>query len=77
MTRVSPQTAEALLELAPQAEYNAVARTIVVCQETWPATEGIILVASAGTSDLPVAEEAVVTARALGSTVQTVHAGGG
>ncbi|MGQ4807542.1 Pyridinium-3,5-biscarboxylic acid mononucleotide synthase [Candidatus Entotheonellaceae bacterium PAL068K] len=72
-TRVSPQTAEALLELAPQAEYNAVARTIVVCQETRPTTEGIVLVASAGTSDLPVAEEAVVTARALGSTVQTIY----
>jgi hypothetical protein len=72
-TRVSPQIAEALLTLAPQAEYNAVARTVVVRQETRSATEGIVLVVSAGTSDLPVAEEAAVTARALGSTVQTVY----
>ena len=72
-TRLSPQAAEALLSLASQAEYNAVARTVVVQQKPCPGTEGIVLVASAGTSDLPVAEEAVVTARALGSTVQTIY----
>src|SRR5207244_12734381 len=33
----------------------------------------LVLIAAAGTSDLPVAEEAAVTARALGSTVQTVY----
>jgi NCAIR mutase (PurE)-related protein len=72
-TRIVPQAAEALLSLSPQAEYNPVARTVVVRQELRPSTEGIVLVAAAGTSDLPVAEEAVVTARALGSTVQTVY----
>lgn len=72
-TRLSPQAAEALLALAPQAEYNPMARTVVVNHEPHPGTEGIVLVAAAGTSDLPVAEEAVVTARALGSTVQTVY----
>jgi NCAIR mutase (PurE)-related protein len=72
-TRISPAAAEALLTLAPQAEYNAVARTVVVHQEFRPGTEGIVLIASAGTSDLPVAEEAAVTARALGSTVQVVY----
>ena len=36
-------------------------------------TTGVVLVAAAGTSDLPVAEEAAVTASALGSTVQTVY----
>jgi NCAIR mutase (PurE)-related protein len=44
-----------------------------VQQETRPLTEGTVLVAAAGTSDLPVAEEAVVTARALGSQVKTVY----
>jgi NCAIR mutase (PurE)-related protein len=72
-TRVAPPAAEALLSLSPQAEYNPVARTVVVRQELRPGTEGIVLVAAAGTSDLPVAEEAAVTARALGSTVQTVY----
>jgi NCAIR mutase (PurE)-related protein len=72
-TRLSPQAAEALLSLAPQAEYNAIARTVVVRQHARPGTEGVVLVVAAGTSDLPVAEEAAVTAQALGSTVQTVY----
>src|SRR5499433_564697 len=64
-TRLAPQAAEALLTLAPQAEYNAIARTVVVCQAPRHVrTAGVVLVAAAGTSDLPVAEEAVVTARA-------------
>ena len=72
-TRVSSQVAEALLALMPEADYNAMARTVVVHRETPPGTTGLVLVVSAGTSDLPVAEEAVVTARALGSTVRTVY----
>jgi pyridinium-3,5-biscarboxylic acid mononucleotide synthase len=72
-TRVSPEAAEALLTLSPQADYNAIARTVVVQQTVPPPTAGVVLVAAAGTSDMPVAEEAVVTARALGSTVQTVY----
>lgn len=73
-TRLEPQAAEALLTLAPQAAYNPIARTVVISQESQrPGTTGIVLVAAAGTSDLPVAEEAAVTARALGSTVQTVY----
>ena len=73
-TRLSPQAAEALLALAPQAEYNAIARTVVVRQAAQhTSTTGVVLVAAAGTSDLPVAEEAAVTASALGSTVQTLY----
>jgi NCAIR mutase (PurE)-related protein len=72
-TRVSSAAAQALLSLDPKAEYNELARTVSVRQTDRPATTGVILVVSAGTSDLPVAEEAVVTARALGSTVQTVY----
>jgi NCAIR mutase (PurE)-related protein len=71
-TRISPPAAEAVLTLTPAAEYNPLARTVVVRQEGRPSTEGMVLVACAGTSDLPVAEEAAVTARALGSTVQTI-----
>lgn len=72
-TRISPAAAEALLTLSPRAEYHPMARIVLVRQEERPPTEGIVLVAAAGTSDLPVAEEAVITARALGSTVQTVY----
>lgn len=72
-TRVASATAHALMALEPHAEYNELARTVTVRQTERPGTTGAILVVSAGTSDLPVAEEAVVTARALGSTVQTVY----
>lgn len=72
-TRLLPEAAEALLTLAPQAEYNPISRTVVVHQYPKMGTTGIVLVLAAGTSDLPVAEEAAVTARALGSTVQTVY----
>jgi hypothetical protein len=72
-TRISPEAAEALLALSPQAEYHPIARIVVVRQEVCTPTGGMVLVAAAGTSDLPVAEEAVVTAQALGSTVQTAY----
>ena len=73
-TRLSPQAAEALLTLAPQAEYNAIARTVVVCQAPRRVhTTGIVLVAAAGTSDLPVAEEAAVTAEAMGNRVERLY----
>ena len=72
-TRITPDAAEALLTLAPQAVYHAVARVVVVQQEVRQPTEGTILVAAAGTSDIAVAEEAMVTARALGSQVQTAY----
>ncbi len=72
-TRISQEAAEALLTLSPQATYHPVARIVEVRQEDRPPTAGTVLVAAAGTSDMPVAEEAVVTARALGSTVETVY----
>jgi NCAIR mutase (PurE)-related protein len=72
-TRVSSAAAQALLALEPRAEYNDLARTVTVRQTDRPVTTGVVLVVSAGTSDLPVAEEAAITARALGSTVQTVY----
>ncbi len=72
-TRISPEAAAALQALSPQAEYHAMARIVEVKQHPPPQTNGVVVVAAAGTSDLPVAEEAVVTARALGSTVQTVY----
>ena len=72
-TRISPEAAAALQTLSPQAEYHAMARIVEVQATPAAQTEGVIVVAAAGTSDLPVAEEAVVTARALGSTVQTVY----
>ncbi len=71
-TRATPAMHEAVRTRCPSAEYHEAARTIVV-QENWQ-DQGIgeVLVVSAGTSDIPVADEAAVTARVLGNRVERV-----
>ncbi|MDP6776115.1 MAG: nickel pincer cofactor biosynthesis protein LarB [Candidatus Latescibacteria bacterium] len=74
-TRADEATAEALVAAFDRAEHNRLARTIrVPCgEETAPHLSGTILIVSAGTSDLPVAEEAAVTAEAMGNRVERLH----
>jgi len=69
-TRASQQHAEAVLARIPTAEYNANARTVALVQDAKERGNGTIAVLSAGTSDLPVAEEAAVTARVMGNRVE-------
>ncbi|MDP9226528.1 MAG: nickel pincer cofactor biosynthesis protein LarB [Actinomycetota bacterium] len=72
-TRVAPATAEALLGRFPLAAHHETARLVVLRPHTHAeAGLGDITVVSAGTSDLPVAEEAVVTAETFGARVQHV-----
>jgi pyridinium-3,5-biscarboxylic acid mononucleotide synthase len=73
-TRVSPAQAEHLARLFPQAEQDRVARTfwLPAAGVERPAPAGRVFVLTAGTSDLPVAQEAAVTARALGCEVALV-----
>jgi NCAIR mutase (PurE)-related protein len=69
-TRATEAMAEAVQKLYPEAEWNPSAHTIVIRRQ--PAVKrggGTILVVTAGTSDLPVADEAVVTAEFLGNEV--------
>jgi pyridinium-3,5-biscarboxylic acid mononucleotide synthase len=71
-TRVSPEGAAAALERLPRAaRYDALARTLHLPApgERTPTARGTVLVVCAGTSDLPVAEEAAVTAEAFGNPV--------
>lgn len=72
-TRVEEALAERLQALDERAEYNRKARTVVILQEAVVPTLGKILVLSAGTSDIPVAEEAAVTAQVLGSRVERLY----
>lgn len=73
-TRVDEPTGEALLTALPRAEHNALARTVHLIhpEAEQPETRGRIAVASAGTSDLPVAEEAAVTATVMGNEVERI-----
>ncbi len=74
-TRASDEAAEALRVTFPEAEHNALARTIVVRADGDQEAEqnGTVLVISAGTSDLPVAEEAYVTAEVMGNRVEKLY----
>jgi NCAIR mutase (PurE)-related protein len=70
-TRVSPAQADYLSTLFPHAQQDRVARTFwLPAAKESGLTQGRVIVLTAGTSDLPVAQEAVVTARALGADVK-------
>jgi NCAIR mutase (PurE)-related protein len=76
-TRTTHEMFEAVhaLELSkqePRAEFHETARAITLTQVPTIPGVGTIAVVCAGTSDLPVAEEAVVTARLMGNTVELI-----
>jgi len=72
-TRVPERTAAALLAAFPDARHHELARLVVVRPTGDPEQQlGTVAVVSAGTSDLAVAEEAAVTAEALGAAVERV-----
>ena len=71
-TRAGKEAAEALVSRFPRAQVNELARTVYLEPDP-PGPEtgtGTILVVTAGTSDLPVAEEAAIVARAIGNRVK-------
>ncbi len=73
VTRVAPEKSAPLLERFPAAEYDPEGRTLTLRQrESSVPTRGKILVVCAGTSDIPVAREAAVTARMLGNAVEEI-----
>jgi pyridinium-3,5-biscarboxylic acid mononucleotide synthase len=73
VTRCGPETRDALVARFERAEVNALGRTVYLAPDTpAPAGKGTVLVVTAGTSDLPVAEEAAETLRALGNCVERV-----
>jgi NCAIR mutase (PurE)-related protein len=65
-TRVNAEQAEALGRHFPQAQQDRVARTFWL-PTTPPVPQGKVVIITAGTSDLPVAREALVTAQAVGA----------
>ncbi|MDR0429780.1 MAG: nickel pincer cofactor biosynthesis protein LarB [Tannerellaceae bacterium] len=70
-TRIDPDTAKAVLSLYPDTVWNGSARTVTICRQPIEKSGGgKILVITAGTSDIPVADEAVVTAKFLGNDVE-------
>jgi NCAIR mutase (PurE)-related protein len=76
-TRASAEMFAAVKALEPpgtaaKAEYHEMSRCITLTQTPAPAGKGTIAVVCAGTSDLPVAEEAAITARLMGNDVELI-----
>lgn len=72
-SRATKEQYEATKELVPDATYDEVARTIIVNRNPIPASDKVIVVVTAGTADIPVAEEAAVTAEVLGNKVDRIY----
>ncbi|HUI85274.1 MAG TPA: nickel pincer cofactor biosynthesis protein LarB [Candidatus Binatia bacterium] len=72
-TRVSPGQVRAVRRKFRKAEFHELARAITLTVDENVYGKGTIAVVSAGTSDIPVAEEALVTAQIMGNEVQHVY----
>jgi hypothetical protein len=72
-TRAAREVYEAVAGKHPRAEYHETARTITLRQREKEASTGTIAVVSAGTSDIPVAEEARVTAETMDQRTETFY----
>jgi NCAIR mutase (PurE)-related protein len=71
--RASQEIASAVQAAFPDATYHATARILFLGQPAPRSGKGDVLVVSAGTADIPVADEAAVTAELLGSPVQRLY----
>lgn len=72
-TRANAEHAAALQAAVPDARWIELPRMLLVDRRAEPASRGHIVVASAGTADLPVAEEAAVTAEVMGNRVTRLY----
>ena len=68
-TRITPEHARVVRKKFKHAKHHELARCLTIETKPLPKREGTIAVICAGTSDLPVAEEAAVTAEIMGNTV--------
>ncbi len=73
VTRATTEHFVRVKELVPAAEFHEAARAIVVRKDDRILGKGKVLVITAGTSDMPVAEEAVVTLNVMGNHVDSLY----
>ena len=73
VTRTTPEAFTAVAGLLPAATFNQLARTITMRVAEPPAGTGTVVVAAAGTADLPVAEEAAVCLEMMGNVVDRLY----
>ena len=73
VTRVTPEQVRALRRKFKRAVHHELARCVTIETKPLPKRPGSIAVVTAGTSDLPVAEEAAVTAEIMGNRVERIY----
>jgi NCAIR mutase (PurE)-related protein len=73
VTRTTPAHFDRVKQIAPEAEFHEGARAIVVQKDTRVLGKGTVMVVSAGTSDMAVAEEAVVTLKVMGNEIDSLY----
>lgn len=72
-TRATKEVYEAVKKVVPEAVYYEMARIILVKKEEVKTSDKIIAVVTAGTADIPVAEEAAITAEIIGNKVERIY----
>ncbi len=72
-SRISPEQYEAVKKLHPELKYNKLARMAYLHRDKSQKGKGNILILTAGTSDIPVAEEAALTAEVMGNVVDRIY----
>ena len=73
ITRLTPAQARLVRKKFKSAIFHPVARCVTIEKKPFPKLPGTIAIVCAGTSDLPVAEEAVVTAEIMGNRVERIY----
>jgi pyridinium-3,5-biscarboxylic acid mononucleotide synthase len=73
ITRTTPAHYHRVKQIAPEAEFHEAARAIVIHKDVKVLGKGTVMVVSAGTSDMPVAEEAVVTLKVMGNEIDSLY----
>ncbi|MBN1221621.1 MAG: nickel pincer cofactor biosynthesis protein LarB [Candidatus Aminicenantes bacterium] len=73
ITRIDAKVHEHLKQKIPMIQYNSLAKAIYLKQKDPPPGKGKIIIITAGTSDIPVAEEAAVTCEILGNKIEKIY----
>jgi NCAIR mutase (PurE)-related protein len=73
VTRITPEHARAVRQKVKKVKHHEAARCLTFEKSVSPRRPGVIAIVAAGTSDLPVAEEAAVTAEITGNNVERIY----
>lgn len=73
VTKADPPAYKAIKKAVPKAKYFEEARLVLIKQGKKHTPQGLVVVVTAGTTDIPVAEEAAITAETMGTKVERIY----